>query len=249
MLSAQKFPLRGMIVRCLIYSSLRKHFDRVFFRMATPLTAEQRLLPIIICANHSSWWDGYVAALVERHLGLDAYLMMEEPQLRRYFFFRWAGCFSVDRHNARSAIKTIQYAASLLKGHPGRFVWLFPQGKIVPNDHRPLIFFSGAAHIAKAAAPALLYPVATRIEYMAEQYPNLYISMGEPMLIGAQELQTPGFLKNYTKKLEARVTDELNQLKADVITNKQINFIQIMHGKTSANRILDAILFRKPINH
>lgn len=249
MLSAQKFPLGGMLIRCLIYSSLRKHFDRVFFRMATPLTKEQRLLPIIICANHSSWWDGYMAALVERHLGLDAYLMMEEPQLKRYFFFRWAGCFSVNRHNARSAAQTIQYAANLLKGHPGRFVWLFPQGEITPNDHRPLVFFSGAVHIAKSVAPALLYPLAARIEYMAEQYPNLYISMGEPILIGEQELQTPGFFKNYTKKLETMVTDELDQLRADVITNKPTNFIQIMHGKTSANRILDAILFRKQINH
>jgi chlorobactene lauroyltransferase len=248
MLSAQKFPLGGLLIRGMIYSSLRKHFDRVFFRMATPLTAEQRQLPIIICANHSSWWDGHMVALVERHLGLDAYLMMEEPQLKRYAFFRWVGCFSVDRHNARSAVQTIQYAAKLLKGHPGRLVWLFPQGVITPNDYRPLVFFSGAAHIAKLTAPALLYPAATRIEYMIEQRPDLYISIGEPLLIGKQELQTPGFLKNYTKKLETKVTDELDQLRADVITNSRTNFTQIMHGKASTNRILDAILLRKQLN-
>lgn len=247
MLPAQKNPLGGALVWRMIYSSLQKHFDRIYFRTATPLTDEQRQLPIIFCANHSNWWDGYVAALVERHLGLDAYLMMEEPQLKRYFFFRWVGCFSVDRHNARSAIKTIQYAAKLLKGHPGRFVWLFPQGEIAPNDQRPLVFFSGAAHLAKLAAPALLYPVATRIEYMAEQHPDLYISIGEPLLLGSEELQTPGFLKNYTKTLEAQVTSELDRLKTDVVACQLSEFTQILHGKTSTNRIFDALLLRKQI--
>ena len=248
MLPAQKIPLGGTLVRRMIYSSLQKHFDRIYFRSATPITAEQRRLPLIFCANHSNWWDGYVAALLERHLKLDAYLMMEEAQLRRYFFFRWVGCFSVDRHNARSAVKTIQYAARVLKGHPGRFVWLFPQGEIAPNDRRPLVFFRGAAHLAKLAAPALLYPVATRIEYMAEQHPDLYISIGQPLLIGEEELHTPDFLKNYTKLLETKVTDELDQLRADIVAGQLTTFTTIMHGKASANRMFDAILLRKQIN-
>ena len=71
--------------------------------------------------------------------------MMEESQLRRYFFFSWIGCFSVDRHHPRAAMQSIQYAAHLLKEHPGRMVWLFPQGEIAPNDRRPLVFFRGAA--------------------------------------------------------------------------------------------------------
>ncbi|GCE19584.1 lysophospholipid acyltransferase family protein [Dictyobacter kobayashii] len=136
MIPARKFPLGEKLVWLLIHTSLRGHFDRVFFRMHETLTEEQRRLPIIICANHSSWWDGYVGALVERHLKLDGYLMMEEPQLKRYFFFRWIGCFSVDRHNPRSAMQTIHYASKLLKKRPGHMVWLFPQGEIFPNDYR-----------------------------------------------------------------------------------------------------------------
>ncbi|GCF11145.1 lysophospholipid acyltransferase family protein [Dictyobacter arantiisoli] len=249
MLTATKFPLGEKLVWLLIRTSLRKHFDRIFLRMQTPVTAAERTRPIIICANHSSWWDGYVAALVERYLHLDGYLMMEEPQLKRYFFFRWIGCFSVNRQNARSAIQTIQYAARLLKEKPGRMVWLFPEGEISRNDHRPLIFFSGAAHIARLAAPALIYPAAIRIEYLAEQHPDLYISLGEPLQIGEEELQMRGFLKNYTKELECKVTRELDQLKADVVAGADQDFIQILRGRTSTNRIFDAALLRKQIKH
>ncbi|GCE05521.1 lysophospholipid acyltransferase family protein [Dictyobacter aurantiacus] len=249
MIPARKFTPGEQLVWLLIRTSLRGHFDRIFFRMQEPLTEEQRRLPIIICANHSSWWDGYVAALVERHLKLDGYLMMEEAQLKRYFFFRWVGCFSVDRHNARSAMQSVNYAGKLLKQRRGRMVWLFPQGEISPNDYRPLTFFSGAAHIARLAAPALVYPAAIRIEYLAEQRPDLYISLGEPLKIGEAELQTRGFLKHYTACLQEKVAAELDQLRDDVIHSNYSGFTQIMHGRASTNRLFDAALLRKQIQH
>lgn len=247
MIPARKFPLGKMLVRQLIDSSLRKHFDRVFLRMRSPQTAEQSTLPMIMCANHSSWWDGYVAMLIERTQGFDAYLMMEEAQLRRYFFFAWAGCFSVDRQNARSALQSLQYASRLLKRGPKRFVWLFPEGEIHPNDRRPLVFFTGAAYLARMTTPVLLYPVATRIEYLAEQRPDLFISVGEPIQITAEEAKGRDFLKRCTKQLEELVTLELDQLRSDVLADDHSSFTQIMHGKSSINRIFDKAMFRKQI--
>src|SRR2546425_12368419 len=188
MIPARKFPLGRRLVWELIERSFRKYFDGVYFRMRGTYTDEQRAtLPMLICANHSSWWDGYVIALVERLLNVDGYLMVEEAQLSRYFFFAWIGCFSVNRQDARSALQSLQYAIKLLKEGPGRMVWLFPQGEISPNDRRPLVFFTGAAYIARATYPALLYPLAIRIEYLVEQRPALFISLGVPMMVSADE--------------------------------------------------------------
>jgi len=249
MIPARKFPLGEQLVWYLIKSSVRKHFDRVFFRMQGELSAEQRKLPMIICANHSSWWDGYAAALVMRHLKLDGYLMMEEAQLRRYRFFSWVGCFSVDRQDARSAMQSIHYAAALLKERPNRMVWLFPQGEISPNDRRPLVFFSGAIHLARLATPALLYPCGLRIEYLAEQRPDLYISLGQPLLVDAQTIKQPRFLQNYTHLLEEQVSAEIDQLHADVVASDYADFTRIMHGKASTNRLFDSFMLRKQMRH
>lgn len=248
MIPARKFPLGEKLVWLLVKTSLRKHFDRIFFRMRNEQTEEQCNLPMIICANHSSWWDGYVAALVKRHLKVEGYLMMEESQLRRYFFFSWIGCFSVDRHHPRAAMQSIRYAAHLLKERPGRMVWLFPQGEIVPNDRRPLVFFRGAAHLARLSAPVLLYPLVTCIEYLAEQHPDLFISLGEPLYVNTEEMKSPGSLKHYTKLLEDRVTTELDQLRADVLASNYSSFTLLMHGRASTNRIFDAFLFRKQLH-
>ncbi len=244
---ARKFQPGQALVDWLIFSSFRKSFDRIHFRVRGTYDAELRSLPLIVCANHFSWWDGYVAKLAERQLGVDGYLMMEEAQLRRYFFFSWTGCFSVNRQDARSAMQSLQYAARLLKQKPRRFVWLFPQGEIAPNDRRPLVFYSGAAHLARMTSPALLWPVATRIEFLAEQRPDLFISMGEPFRIDQAETRTPGFLKLYTKRLEEAVTAELDQLRADVIASDYSSFQIIMQGKSSTNRIFDMFFLRKQI--
>jgi len=247
MIPARKFPLGQRMVERLIDNSFRKYFDRIHYRQHEAYTDEQRALPMIICANHSSWWDGYVALLVSRQLGVDPYLMMEEVQLRRYFFFSWIGCFSVDRHDPRSALESLQYAARLLKEQRGRMVWLFPQGEISPNDHRRLKFFTGAAYLARMSRPVLLYPLAIRIEYLAEQRPDLFISLCEPLHVDAEQTRTPGFLKSCTHQLEERVTAELDHLRNDVIASDYSSFTLIMHGKASTNRIFDTLLLRKQI--
>ncbi len=247
MIPAKKFPLGAALVWWLIRTSLRKHFDNVYLRMRTERSVEQQALPMIICANHSTWWDGYVAALIQHQLRLDGYLMMEEAQLRRYFFFAWLGCFSVNRQNARSAIQSLQYAARLLKERPGRMVWIFPQGEIAPNDRRPLVFFSGVAHLARMVRSALIYPAAIRIEYRAEQRPDLFISLGEPWRVSEEDLQAPAFVKECTQRLEASVTAELEQLHDDVTAANFDDFTRIMHGKSSTNRVFDAFLLRKPM--
>ena len=80
-----------------------------------------------------------------------------------------------------------------------------------------------------------------------EQRPDLFISVGEPIVIKAEEAQARGFLKQCTKQLEDLVTLELDQLRNDVLATDFSSFTQIMHGKSSTNRIFDAVLFRKQI--
>jgi chlorobactene lauroyltransferase len=248
MIPARKFPLGRRLVWELIERSFRKYFDRVYFRMRGTYIDEQRAtLPMLICANHSSWWDGYVIALVERLLNVDGYLMVEEAQLSRYFFFTWIGCFSVDRHNPRAALQSLKYAATLLRGQPGRMVSLFPQGEISPNDLRPLVFYNGAAYLTRMVAPVLSYPLAIRIEYLAEQRPALFISLGEAMLIHVEETREPTFLQTCTSHLQEALTAELDQLRTDVINGDYTGFKLVITGKQSTNRIFDTLLFRKQI--
>ena len=126
-------------------------------------------------------------------------------------------------------------------------VSLFPQGEIFPNDRRPLVFYQGAAYLARMVNPVQFYPLAIRIEYLGEQRPALFISLGEPIRISAEEVAQPHFLKSCTQRLEASLTGELDHLRTDILEGDYSSFKTVMHGKSSTNRIFDALFFRKQI--
>jgi hypothetical protein len=57
-------------------------------------------------------------------------------------------------------------------------MWLFPQGEMLPQDRRPLKFFSGIAKLAEKIANVNLVPVCFRYEFLMEQRPEVFISIG-----------------------------------------------------------------------
>lgn len=99
-------------------------------------------LPVLYIANHSSWWDGLIIFLLtEKASGLDHYMMMEEKQLKQYAFFRKLGAFPVQKENLKSVKQALMTAKENMQA--GGAVWLFPQGKIMHQDMRPLELEAG----------------------------------------------------------------------------------------------------------
>jgi 1-acyl-sn-glycerol-3-phosphate acyltransferase len=119
--------------------------------------------------------------------------MMEEKQLARLKPFTWIGAFSVVRERPREAFQSFRYAVNLLKAKPGRTVWIFPQGEILPNDSRPLRFFRGFAKIAEESAPCAVLPMAIRYEFLGSYKPDILVSIGAPTVINVSERLSDAF--------------------------------------------------------
>ncbi|WP_437734901.1 lysophospholipid acyltransferase family protein [Sorangium sp. So ce1335] len=137
--------------------------------------------PLLLVANHVSWWDPLVILHASQHLlDVDGHAMMDADNLRRLPFFALVGAFGVDLDLPSDGTAAIRYAARLLD-RPGRAVWIFAQGRERPSDERPLGFRAGAAQIARVARRARVLPVALRYELAGEERPRLYLSIGEPV--------------------------------------------------------------------
>src|SRR5688500_18728551 len=143
--------------------------------------------PLIIYANHSSWWDGLVAFQVSRTARLNSYVMMEEKHLKRFFLFRLLGAFSVVRENPREALKTIEYATGLLMENSNKTLWIFPQGEILPNDRRPVIFYNGLSRIIAQTDECFILPLAIRYEFQGEYKPEIFVNIGNVEFIKPDE--------------------------------------------------------------
>lgn len=140
--------------------------------------------------------------------------MMEEKQLRKLFLFRKLGAFSVIRDNPREAHKSVKYASRLLIENSQRTLWIFPQGEILPNDRRPLKFYGGAAKIIEKVGKCSAAPLSMRYEFLGKFKPQIFVKIEEPEMFSIKKDLDAKFL---TEKLSARLTDNLDQLRNDVI--------------------------------
>lgn len=105
-------------------------------------------LPILMLANHFSWWDGFIQYRLNRAcFGRELYVMMLEEQLRKNPILNRCGCFSIRRHS-RSVIESLEYCLELMHC-PRNMVLIFPQGEIQSMHRSGLEFKSGLGYLLK----------------------------------------------------------------------------------------------------
>jgi 1-acyl-sn-glycerol-3-phosphate acyltransferase len=180
--------------------------------------------PLLLYANHSSWWDGLVAFQLGRASALAQYVLMEERQLKAYPLFRRLGAFSIERQSAREALRSIEYAASLLRGTT-RALWIFPQGETFANDTRPLKLYAGAARIIERAGTAYAAPVAMRYEFLGDFRPEAFARVGalEPVTITCKPE-----IKDATKRFADALTRTLDAVCDDILQARMKDYEEIV---------------------
>lgn len=200
---------------------LKRRFHSLQVLGLNILKLKEEKLPLIIYANHSSWWDGLVIFEILRKFDFENFVMMEEKHLRKFFLFRKLGAFSIVRENPREAVKSINYAASLLKEKSTRTVLIFPQGEIQPNDICPIRFFNGLARIIEKTGKCQAVEISLRYEFLENFKPEIFVKIGE---IEKFEIGKNFDAKQLTEKFEIRMSENLEELKQAIIRKNTDNY-------------------------
>jgi chlorobactene lauroyltransferase len=241
---ARKSALGELLVWLLVRSSLRRMFVRVRLHIAAddPRAAG---IPLVAVASHPSWWDGYLALLLSRHVGLRRYLMMDAAQLRRYGFFAWAGCFGVERDDPRDVARALAYAAGLLAEERTSLLWMFPQAAIVPSDRRPVVVHGGAAHIVRRAAghggPVGVLPVAWQLAFRGEQHPEVFVRAGAISRFDRASSRDAAVV---SACIQRGLTETMDALRDDLANETLHEYRVILRGQRGVNDYFDALLHR-----
>ena len=223
----------------------KRHFHAV--RVSIPLeTLDMQLhYPVIFYCNHAYWWDGFWSQLcTEEFFRQNLYIIIEYQQLVRHRFFTRLGAFSIDRSRPRSAVRTLEYAAERLieKSSKQNALWVFPQGTIEHVDKQPLRFYNGTSSIVSRvlgeSEGIYLVSVVSRIEYLDDQRPDLFLSFNVPELVG--ETGYTG-QKNLTKHMQDRTIDHLSVLKEKIIAGDTNDFQLLVKGAESINNKVDRL--------
>lgn len=241
---ASKNPVGGWLVeKLLLTPSLKRAFGGVYAYIdpATLRLRTDKSCPLIFCVTHSGWYDGHIAfVLNDRIFRRDGYLMMEDVNLARYFFFTWLGVFGVDRDNVRNALASIDYISGILREGENKALYMFPQGAMHHPDERPLKLYSGVATIARKVGRCALVPVAIRYDFVMEQAPVAFIHVGQPIAVDADK--SPVNAKVLVNLLIDALTADADRLHADVSTYNCQPYRRLMSGRGSSNKIWDNFL-------
>ncbi len=223
----------------------RRHFHSLRVHMPAGLPEMELQTPVIFYCNHAYWWDGFWSQLcTELYFRQNLFIIIEQPQLEKHRFFTRVGAFSIDRTNARSALRTLDYAASCLLEPSNRqnALWIFPQGLIEHVDKRPLVFFRGTAGIAdrvlKSSGKLYLVSVVSRIEYLEDQKPELFLSFRPAQLMTGESWKG---LDDLTGFMQGSAESHLDEVKLLVQERQLDGFETVVKGADSINRRVEKL--------
>ena len=135
--------------------------------------------PILLIANHVSWWDGFwVLFLNMKIFNKKIHFMMREDQLKKHWYFQYTGGYSIKK-GTKSILESLQYTQKLLQNN-SNLVLMFPQGEINSMHNTKFKFERGIERIiSNKATDFQIIFVANLIDYFSKPKPELFIYFEE----------------------------------------------------------------------
>ena len=136
-------------------------------------------MPVLLIANHFSWWDGFIQLYMNDCLfKRKFFVMMLEEQLKRYRILNKAGAFSIKK-GTKDMLESIRYCERILSD-PGHILLLFPQGEIQSLHTRVYKFERGLQLLLKKLDhPIHLIFTVSLVDYFSYSKPGLTIHYKE----------------------------------------------------------------------
>jgi len=198
---ANKGGLGTWVVEAYLRRKMRQAFRGVWLSGTLPRPPGA----LLVYANHTSWWDGFVVHALGQAAGWDAYALMEEKNLQRYPFLGRIGAFGVWPGEAGSSLRALRYAGGLLR-RPGAAVFWFPEGEIRPFGESPLRLSRGVEVLARMAQ-ASCCSLGIRYAFFEAEKPDVLLEVGP--------VHPPAPLSTFQAELAARVASLARRTRLD----------------------------------
>jgi hypothetical protein len=222
------------IFRRVVRSYFRRHFRAVMVRHQERLARFDTVSsgPLVVYANHSSWWDPMVSVLLGQELlpGRRHYAPMDADALKKYPILRRIGIFPVEMSSARGAAQFLRTSQAILAS--GGVVWITPQGRFADPREVPLGFRPGLGALAARVPGLQLVPLAIEYTFWDERLPETLLCLGE-----AVQIESGVGSEVVTKKLEAALGLVMAELKEATLGRDAKKFRVLLTGQRGTGGI------------
>lgn len=213
-----------------------RRFNAVRVHRATPAPrCDGR--PMVIYANHPSWWDPMLAIVTAsiRYPDRKHYAPIDAAMLERYGFFKHLGFFGVAQDSAQGA-RTFLRTGERILDQPDACLWVTAQGRFADVRQRPVDLRPGVAHLARRAPQAAFVPAAIEYPFWSEKLPEALVRFGEPMDGQAMPRATAA---HWHDRLTTGLTEAMDGLAAAAIDRDPARFDVMLRGRSGISAIYD----------
>ena len=238
--------------RRIVRGYFRRHFHAVRISVAAQFSGLKNAPePLIVYANHGSWWDPMVAFFLADRLMPERrhYAPMDSAALERYGILKRIGIFPVEMKTARGGVQFLRTSEAIARS--GGVLWITPQGKFVDSRVRQLQFKPGlaalAVRLAEQTGSCRVLPLAIEYTYWDERLPECLLRMEEAVLV------RPGDTTDEVEpRLIAALEKAMDQLKSMAIGRDPSVFETMARGTVGVGGFyamgqrMKAVLMRRP---
>jgi 1-acyl-sn-glycerol-3-phosphate acyltransferase len=211
--------------RRIVRSYFRRHFRAVLAQQAAIVEQLAQMRgPLIVYANHSSWWDPMVSVLLAEQMfpNRKHYAPMDAAALAKYPVLRRIGIFPVEMNSARGAAQFLRTSQAILA--EGGVLWITPQGRFA-DPREPLEFKPGLAALAVRVPDVTLLPMAIEYAFWDERLPETLLRFGTPL-----KIEAGSSTEDASETLKASLAVVMQELQAVVVARDASVFSVLLQG-------------------
>jgi 1-acyl-sn-glycerol-3-phosphate acyltransferase len=235
--------------RRIVRRYFRRHFHAV--RLVNAHRFTHPGTPLIVFANHSSWWDPMVCFLLAGRLmpARSHFAPMEAAALARYSILGRIGIFPIALNSPRGAAQFLRTGEAILRA--GGVLWITPQGRFGDARERPIEFKPGLATLAARAAARLgactLLPLAIEYPFWDERSPECLLRFGDPIHAAPHDAAA-----DLEVRMRTALVATMDALKDLAIARDPVPFEPIANGAAGSGGVfalverVKALLHRRP---
>ena len=219
------------------YVSRNIHSVRVSQTSALP---QADGLPLVIYANHASWWDPLICLLLQNHFFRDrrAFAPMDAAALEEYRFFGRMGFFGVPQNSPRGAAAFIRTASAILNS-ADTILWLTPQGRFADVRERPARFKPGLGRLPGRIDRAAFVPLAIEYSHWEERKPEVLCRFGPSTMAGRNAGLVHAGRGDWTRYFEQQLAATQDELATEVQRRRAADFELLLNTGSGVSFIYD----------
>ena len=218
---------------------LRRHFHSVAIdRSSRPAEDFLGDAPLIVYANHPSWWDPLVAHFLNRSLFPKRHFFapIDADALEQYGVLEKLGFYGVKLSSTSGAAAFLKKSVSILN-HPDTAIWITPEGRFADARDHAAELMPGLSHLCWRSEHAIALPLALEYVFWEERLPVCLASLGTPMRVSDHpEWSKP----DWARQLAAGLRDTQKRLSELSVGRSSEPFDNLLSGTRGGGLVYDS---------